>query len=370
MSPAGQVRRFTSAPVGPRERGREFGARFATEIAANVLAYEELFAGRGELAGLTATRTRTRVDATASGAWAQIERDAPELAQEIEGIADGARLEVGQVAALNARTEVLAALGAPARGECSTVVVPGAAGGPFAIQNWDWFGSLAGGWLVWTIPHPDGRTTTTLTEYGVVGKIGINRAGVGLLFNILHHADDGRGAGLPVHVAARRVLDGARSAAQGLAMLRAIRSAASTAITLVDDGGAAVTAEVWPGGVEAIEPTDGLLLHTNHFLAPAPAAGDLEPTSEPDTLTRMAALRRRLGARPVVREAVEAALCDHGEGPLSLCCHPDPAEPAAGQYATLATVRLDFGRRALDVTAGNPCTHREAPLLARPRSTT
>src|SRR5215469_7489608 len=40
------------------------------------------------------------------------------------------------------------------------------------------------GWapeLAQEIPRPDGRRTVTLTEYGIVGKIGINSSGVGCL---------------------------------------------------------------------------------------------------------------------------------------------------------------------------------------------
>ncbi len=60
------------------------------------------------------------------------------------------------------------------------------------------------------IEHPDGQVVRTLTEYGIVGKLGVSRRGLGLLLNILHHEGDGRGIGVPVHVVARRVLDEAR----------------------------------------------------------------------------------------------------------------------------------------------------------------
>ena len=80
------------------------------------------------------------------------------LAREIEGIADGAGLPVEHVAALNARTEVLALAAAGGRGECSVaVVLDGEREGPVALQTWDWHEELAGSFHVLCIEHPDGR---------------------------------------------------------------------------------------------------------------------------------------------------------------------------------------------------------------------
>ncbi len=355
------TRRFTSTVAGSHDRGVEFGSVHAARVAATATAYDELFVRTGAQAGLDPGAVRALVVGLGAAALERVERWAPRLAREIHGIADGAGLPVTTIAALNARTELLARLTAHTRGECSTVVALGADDqDPVAIQNWDWFGALSDGWLVWEIPHREGGVTTTLTEYGIVGKIGLGRHGLGVLFNILHHACDGVGVGVPVHVAARQLLDTCATVPQALTTLGTAQFSASTTITLVTGRAAgknAVCAEVWPGGVEVVQPRNGLLLHTNHFLASAAAGGDLEPEQEPDTLDRMAALERQLsglGADADVT-AVRQALCDHGDGPCSLCSHPDPGAPTAEQYSTLATARLDFAARTLDVHAGNPC---------------
>ena len=193
------IRRFVSTVGKPAARGREFGAVHSRELAETVDGYRALFgASEADLATL------------GGEALDRIDRWAPELADEIRGIADGGGLPVRDVAALNARTEILAALGRVAVGECSTVVALGGADDePVAMQNWDWYTGMDGNWLEWTIPHPDGRQVTTFTEYGIVGKIGVNDRGVGVLFNMLHHDDDGASVGVPVHVVARRILDDA-----------------------------------------------------------------------------------------------------------------------------------------------------------------
>ncbi len=169
------------------------------------------------------------------------------------------------------------------------------------MQNWDWYAAMADNWLQWTIPHPDGRMVTTVTEYGVVGKIGINGRGLGTMFNILHHRDDGIGAvGVPVHVVARRILDTATDVADALRICESAHAtglSASTSITIVDRR-TAVMAELWPGGVGRVDPDrDGLLMRTNHFLSSPACAGDTGPDSDSDTLQRYAYLRDRLGGR-------------------------------------------------------------------------
>jgi isopenicillin-N N-acyltransferase like protein len=356
------TRQFRSTQTSPRARGEEFGETHRTQIAATIAGYDELFAARAPAAAPV-------VSAVARDALAAIRQWAPALASELHGIAAGAAQPAERLAAINARTEILAALGAATRGECSTVVhLGGESGEPVAMQNWDWFAGMAGNWLVWTIPHPDGRTTTTVTEYGILGKIGINSTGVGVLFNILHHDSDGtRTGGVPVHVIARQVLDTATDANAALVMITSARVTASTAMTVVAGtaaGKTALTAELWPGGPGFVRPNpDGLLLHTNHFLDPIAHPGDAEPREAPDTLIRYEVLQRTLHSHrdKLTAPAVRDALSSHAGGTGAICCHPDPGQPTGQQYATLATIELDFDARVVNVTAGGPCGHVRAP---------
>ncbi|UQX89213.1 C45 family peptidase [Jatrophihabitans telluris] len=351
------VTRFVSEPASPRHRGEQFGEAHREPIARTLSAYSELF---------SAVTTDQSWSLPAFGAQAldRIEAWTPELAEELHGIARGCGQTATTIAALNARTEILAALrnkgGARTPGECSTIVALGA-DHMVAVQNWDWFVGMAGNWLVWEIEHADGRRTTTVTEYGILAKIGVNSAGVGALFNILHHRADGHGpVGVPVHVIARAVLDTAVDVDSALSLVSSATVSASTALTVMGpgaEGPTAVTAEIWPGGPSFVPALDDLLLHTNHFLAPEAAEGDTEPTDAPDTIARYEVLQRELvgrGHELDVAGAV-AVLTDHAGGSGALCCHPDPADPQTEQYQTLATVRLDLAQAAVHCTAGTPC---------------
>ncbi len=354
------TRQFTSTMAQPYPRGLEFGQAHASQIGTTVEAYLRLFA----LTSLIRTGDlAAEVDRLGVAALGRIEAWSPELAAEIRGIAAGAGVAVKRIAAINARTEILAALQCQPAAECSTVVTVDTATGAgtgtrVAMQNWDWYEAMAGNWLQWTIPHPDGRVVSTVTEYGVVGKIGISERGLGTMFNILHHRDDGLGAiGVPVHVIARRILDSATDVPDAVRICESASAtgmSASTSITVIDRR-AAVMAELWPGGVGLVHPDpDGLLVRTNHFLSEPACAGDTSPDSDSDTLQRYAYLRDRLGGRAtdLDRAQVFAALGDDGSG---VCCHPLAGNDPALRHATLATVMLDPAGATMDVSDGSPC---------------
>jgi isopenicillin-N N-acyltransferase-like protein len=354
--------RFRSTATDPHGRGVEFGATHAGQVAATVAAYQHLFD----------TAAGKAVDLTHWGALAfdAIIEYAPRLAAEIAGIAEGAGLPVTSVAAINARTEVLAALGAGTH-ECSTVVRLRDGRPPVAVQAWDWYAGLADLWLVWEIPHAHGGHTTTVTEYGIVGKIGVNHHGLGIHFNILHHAEDGAKIGVPVHVLARAILDDARDLNQAMTRAAAAAVSASTALTLVataNGESAAVCVEVNPAGVGyALPDVDGLLVHTNHFLSTPANLHDTELRNGPDTVVRYDMLRRRLAGRDAGVPEALAALSSHLLGGGATCCHVDPTLAPAAQFQTLATVVLDVANGTLAAHRGGACTVPAASAAQTPK---
>jgi len=347
------TRRFRSTQVRPRDRGYEFGSAHAEQVGASVAAYRQLFD--------RAAGSAVDLDHWGTLALERITAAAPAIAREIAGIADGAGLPVTAVAAINARTEVLAAVGGVTPSECSTVVRLRDGDAPVSIQAWDWFAELADLWFVWEIPHENGHLTTTVTEYGIVGKIGVNDRGLGVHFNILHHSEDGNGIGVPVHVLARAVLDESRDLNHALVRLAQAKVSASTSLTLVANSGgesAAVSVELHPGGIGyALPDRDGLLVHTNHFLSSPANLHDTELRDGPDTVIRFDMLRRRLSGRPDVdAPAVVEAMTSHLLGGGATCCHVDPALPTAARFETLATVSLDVENGTLTAHSGGPCT--------------
>jgi isopenicillin-N N-acyltransferase-like protein len=262
---------------------------------------------------------------------------------------------------LNARTEILAALRAEHEGECSTAVtLPGPGLPPRTVQTWDWHASMREvGVLCAYRPRP-GHTVRTFTEFGVLGKIGVNSAGLGVHFNILKHVRDGDGIGVPVHMIARRILDEAATLDEAIGIARSAPVTASTAITVATfDGraGDACVLELSPAGVGVVAPgADGVLVHTNHFVDPALVPGEWHAAERPGTYDRYAFLQKRADAlNEADPERRAGALVGHEPDGAPVCAHADPSQPAEEHWETLATITLDLAGGGLRVHKGGPC---------------
>ena len=251
----------------PGARGRALGVAHRDAVAANVAAYERRIPG---LASYGPTVRRAMV---------------PDLVAEVEGIAAGADVPVDVLLALQARTELL---GGP---ECSLIGRPGR-----VEQNWDWHREIVP--LVWVVEQPGGRWFATLTEAGLLGKIGMSSAGLCFGLNFLRCSLDGGLGGTPIHVLLRTLLDRTASFADALATLQSAAVNASSCVT-VGSAHEVVAVELSPGGARVVRADP--LLHTNHFLAGPPAGEDLEAVEEPSTIARLRTLERG-GSLAAVRQ--------------------------------------------------------------------
>jgi isopenicillin-N N-acyltransferase-like protein len=354
---------FTSSVLAPHERGIELGARFASEIADTVARYRRLFE--------TLAIGPFDVDLWSARAWQTITELAPVHAEEIAGIAAGSGLSVEQVASVNARTEILVAANPACQTECSTVVSLPPGRSPVAVQTWDWYDAMSEGWFTWTIPFPDGRMVRTVTEFGMLAKIGVNDRGVGVLLNMLHHVADAEAVaegriGHPVHLLSRAILDDASTTGEALVIASAAATTASTSLTVVDAAGAAVSVELFTGGPGLLEPQDGVLVRTNHFVSEAGRDGCLASTIGVSTELRRDHLVDAFAQRqPVTAHEVLDAMTHHlPDG--GVCRHPVTDTEPVLWHRTLATVVLDVVAGTLDVRPDGPCGHRLAPQAVVP----
>ncbi|AXI80949.1 C45 family autoproteolytic acyltransferase/hydolase [Peterkaempfera bronchialis] len=349
---------FRSAKAAPGDRGQQLGRAFPEPIRHAATFYDQLFAATGA--------APQEVTDWGLRAFEHIAAWAPELAEEMDGIARGAGLPLWRIAALNARTEILGRFGRIQQPECSTAVYTPADGRPpVTAQTWDWHDGMRDGWFVWTIEHPDGRVVHTVTEYGIVGKIGVNTAGLGLHFNILGHTSDKSAepaeSWIPVHVLARRMLDTCADVPQAAALATRTPVAASSSLTLADHAAGragAVAVELSPAGSVLLRPRDdGYLLRTNHFVDPALATGEVIGAEDKGTYDRMDVLQERTAAlgEPDRAALIKALTCHLDEG-AEICSHPQPDAALGTRWETLATVSLDIVRGGLAVHRGGPCT--------------
>ncbi|MEQ8662678.1 MAG: C45 family peptidase [Gammaproteobacteria bacterium] len=232
-----------------RTRGRAHGEALRARIDTTLAFYlDELFAG-GPLdqAGIAA-----RADAVGE----LCARLAPAQAAEIAGIAEGSGRATWQIHVLNARTEIINAR----VGECSALYF---ADTHVLAQNWDWLEPLEAECVVITHERPDGHRYVTFGEPGMVGKIGLSSAGIGVCLNILFAPHDL--TGLPVHVLIGALLNASDFAA-ARALLEAAGRGKASHLLVADAAGHAVSMEFFGAARHALAPVDGVLLHTNHCL--------------------------------------------------------------------------------------------------------
>jgi isopenicillin-N N-acyltransferase-like protein len=283
------------------------------------------------------------------------------LLDELEGIAAGARQDPLELLAVNARTELLSPIAVT---ECSAIGRLGRDGVTLA-QNWDWHPDLARARVVVTTSPPGHPWFVTMTEAGMLAKVGLNERGVACTLNFLTCSVDGGVEGVPIHMLLRVLLERCGSAADALELLLSADVSASSCVTVAasEPGGTALFAvELSPGGSQVVWPADddGLLVHTNHFLAPPRLGEDTQPALHPGTLLRRSHLER------VIRAGVDAerALAQHFPAREPVCRHRDPDDEWAQRRETLVSIALDPGVPAMRIAAGPPChtPYEDVPL--------
>lgn len=295
----------------PTERGEAFGRAMATQVQHTVAVYRRMF---DEL-GVTVPDRLPQHD-------------------EIHAIARGADVDPHFLHAVNARTELL-----NGADECS---VQGAGG--LLAQNWDWHPDLAASTVIWIVETPT-SWFATLTEAGVLAKIGLNDRGLGVCLNILRTSADGGVVGTPIHILLRQVLERTSSVDEAIEVLVNATVTASSAVTVATPGDFAHV-ELSPGGANVLRGAVGA--HTNHFIAPPKAGTDVMGPESPTTHQRLEVVRN---------EPLLDALRSHDGHPNGVCRHVDPADTWVDQTITIASVVMNLEKRRLHVAAGPPCSH-------------
>jgi isopenicillin-N N-acyltransferase-like protein len=298
--------------------------------------------------------TWTEAGRRASGYREVIQWLDPDLIDEIEGIALGAGLKTEDILALNCRTEILPSslfnieAGKTAElSECTAIAVSSSAsadGHTWLAQNWDWLGRQRDALVVLQTRDSRGTDIATLTEGGMLAKIGLNDKGMAVGLNILRTIHDGVRPGVPVHALLRHALSH-----ESLAMFRKRLAviakgpgfSAGSNIPSADASGDVGSFELSPDGWAEHRASDGVVVHTNHFLCSPLVASQAERTSTLSTESRLRCASTYSAKRPVSVSAIEGLLRDESDGFISVCRRPDPSLPEEVRWESVAGVRID-----------------------------
>lgn len=358
MFPVINLRSLDSA----KARGERYGMLARSQIVHSIQSYARLFADCGidwTEAGRRAMQYREAIEATD-----------PELLDEIEGIAHGAKLAFSDILALNCRTEILPpnflalqsdrsqqacahnqAIGLQDWGECTALAVSASASTDahtWLAQNWDWIGRQREALLILHTCDAKGCAIATLTEAGMLAKIGLNERGLAVGLNILRSLADGSRPGVPVHVLLRHALsfDSLQALRQRLGVLAdGIGFGAASSIPAADASGDIACFEISPLAWSEFAPTDGVVVHTNHFLCSSLLDQQADMTSSLSTEARLRCAQGYASQRPIGVATLEAVLRDESDGFLSVCRRPDPTMPEQVRVESVAGIRIDCTER-------------------------
>ncbi|MFN2252540.1 MAG: C45 family autoproteolytic acyltransferase/hydrolase [Anaerolineae bacterium] len=357
----------------PVERGRQHGRKARDRIAHNLAVYFSRFENEGRVG-------RSEVLARAAEYWPVVCRQNPDYADELRGLAEGSGNALLDMVALNLRYEILYhqftanALADAAGGGGSTDAGSAADGcTAFAVapeassdgrllmgQNWDWIPDVQGVVVRRVKSQP---RALYFTEAGIVGgKIGLNSARVALAITGLTSTDDDWSRlGKPFHVRCYEVLN-SLSLEEAVAAASDGGGSCSAGFLIGQSGAGVVNIEAAPGAACRLAPNGGMLVHTNHFIAPE-ALGVTEPPNprRPGSENRLSQMRRILATEgPHSPESLRRGLRDHTGHPDSVCRHFEPDGPDFERYETVASVVMDVGSGVMWITDGPPC---ESPYI-------
>lgn len=373
--------------------GHAHGSGAKSQVHGSIAFYTRLFQQKCALDWAAVTREAEKY-------VARLSETCPRYLDEMRGVADGAGVGFLDVLALNVRTEIMFGLfteaeavrakgGAattngngvvngqhqPARGDdnfpsdgCTALSYhPPSRRTPSAsllAQNWDWQPAQSPNLIILHISQPNTTTPSIamVTEAGILGKIGLNSAGVGTCLNAIRARglDPTR---LPVHLALRTILE-SRSLTGAMVNLKRLGGVAGSAHILVADPEGARGLEFAGGQREfkvVLPDEKGRVVHTNHLVLEHP--GVEEPGWLPDSvgrLVRMGVLTDGEGDRAGLLVAGGGGEVDFAKvlelfkDEEGFPCSINRLGVAEGESQTLFTIVMDLGRKEALVKVGRP----------------
>ncbi len=316
------------------ERGRQHGIILKDRIHRTVAFYQKQFSLPEDAIMSVAGRFREKTRAFSE-----------ELYVEIEALSRAAGVDPLWIYALNGRTELLNIIPA----ECTSLAFKNAG---LIGQNWDWDMEMEELAVILEIENGKGHRIMTMTEPGMIAKIGMNNQGVGVCLNFMS-IENYQPDGVPLHVLLRAILDSDSLSAASSVVYSG--SAGKVGNILIANGkGQAENIELAGEDFFSI-PVGDRFAHTNHYLTKV----DYDLKLFPNTMGRYKRAAELLAEmeKPSAG-AMKAILLDHANEDYPICrrrfSHPWLTDDTS---ITVTTVIMDLKNLQFHITQGNPFDH-------------
>lgn len=271
----------------------------------------------------------------AKGFLPSIKDWAPDLIEEMTGIAKGASVKLEEVILINARTEILQLAEKKSNFEdthsdgCTgAFIMPklSETGEVIHGQNWDWKEECIDNSIVVRILRDNGPDVLTFTEAGGVARSGLNSNGISITANYLKCDRDYANLGIPLPFIRRKALE-CRHYSDAIRIVATTQKSGANNMILGSSEGMGINFECAPDESFAIMPDDdGLIVHANHWQHSA-ALSKLKETGiswSPDSLYRDFRVREKLlnKKRLLTTDDLKEAFFDDFGAPFSVCVPP------------------------------------------------
>ena len=189
-----------------------------------------------------------------------------------------------------------------------------------------------------------------MSEGGIIGKIGLNSAGIGVTLNAIS-ATGVNSQKLPVHLALRTVLE-SHSRKEAHERLKKAGVAAACHITIADAETGGVGLECSSNDiVELSQDSRGICTHSNHFIGDHLDAknGKGSLLDSPIRLDRINSLLQNTDGKPTMA-VLRALLKDKYNFPGAIC----RGSTEKNHSETLFSIVMDLEKRYAEVKMGQP----------------
>ena len=306
--------------------GRTYGEAFESEIAEVLAFYRDLFKWSEQQ-----ERILERVAVFAK----HIAGFNAEYIDEMQGVADGAGVTLNDIVMLNARSEILSSM----ENECTAACFPKTA---VLFENWDWAEGFADKSVMVHRTFSDGASALIFTEAGILGKVGLNSHGIGIVINFLF--SQATPDGVPAHILLRSLLE-CSSLEEVTKRITTHGETLGLNVLAGDANGRFINYEMTGKNIHVHEVGDTPYTHTNHFLHES----NKDPDKFLNSVGRLERMQELLAGTTDFSVASAQEILKDGEGdaPLLRAFKPNAH---LGRAGTVASIVLDLPQRTLHVS--------------------
>ncbi len=334
----------------PYEMGFQYGAA-CPEITGMLDMTYQLFGGRDKAQNIEKEFIPMYLPA--------IEKYAPEIVEEMKGMAEGAKVDFPDIFFLNMTYEITIP---SVMGGCTVFAAAGEAtadGEVITGQNFDYAQPWEEFMILLRMKPTNRPRILAVTSAGCLPLFGLNSAGISINLNLLRNKDSLTPKnGVPTHVILRKVFM-SENIGEAIMIITAAKEKAAKNYLLTDRQGNIINIETTANDLNILYPEKGILTHANHFKTERFKSADLAPLLLPDSYTRGQRLYLLMndyyGQLSV--DLMEQLLQDHSNLPNSICRHLDPRAPLpfSRTMKTLVSLISCPKEQKAYIALGNPC---------------